>query len=106
LQQLRLPQLYNLRSDPFERAARVWFIKHAFVVVPAQAIVAQHLASFQQFPRANDLAHSTSSKPWRNSEILRRAIDGDTATRSMGVEMRTLYALGNGLPRSKFAENA
>ena len=27
-----------------------WFIEHAFVVVPAQAIVAQHLVSFQQFP--------------------------------------------------------
>jgi hypothetical protein len=27
-----------------------WFIGHAFVVVPAQAIVSQHLASFQQFP--------------------------------------------------------
>jgi len=27
-----------------------WFIDHVFVVVPAQAIVAQHLQSFQQFP--------------------------------------------------------
>jgi hypothetical protein len=27
-----------------------WFVDHAFVVVPAQSIVAQHLASFQQFP--------------------------------------------------------
>ena len=27
-----------------------WFIEHAFVVVPAQAIVGQHLASFVQFP--------------------------------------------------------
>jgi len=25
-----------------------WFIDHVFVVVPAQAIVAQHLQSFQQ----------------------------------------------------------
>ena len=54
--QLRLPMLFNLRSDPFERAQHEagdyvrWFIEHAFVLVPAQAIVAQHLASFQQFP--------------------------------------------------------
>jgi arylsulfatase len=54
--QLRLPKLFNLRSDPFERAQYEsgdcvrWFIEHAFVIVPAQAIVAQHLASFQQFP--------------------------------------------------------
>jgi len=27
-----------------------WFVEHAFVFVPAQAIVAQHLASFQQYP--------------------------------------------------------
>ena len=27
-----------------------WFVEHAFVLVPAQAIVAQHLASFQEFP--------------------------------------------------------
>ncbi|UVC13376.1 hypothetical protein [Mesorhizobium onobrychidis] len=27
-----------------------WFIEHAFVLVPAQSVVAQHLASFQEFP--------------------------------------------------------
>src|SRR6266446_3087050 len=54
--QLRLPMLFNLRSDPFERAQHEagdyvkWFVEHAFVLVPAQSIVAQHLASFQQFP--------------------------------------------------------
>src|SRR5712672_3452189 len=54
--QLRLPMLFNLRSDPFERAQHEsgdyvrWFIEHAFVVVPAQGIVGQHLASFVQFP--------------------------------------------------------
>jgi hypothetical protein len=54
--QLRLPMLFNLRSDPFERAQHEsgdyvrWFIEHAFVIVPAQGIVGQHLASFVQFP--------------------------------------------------------
>ncbi|MET3907801.1 arylsulfatase A-like enzyme [Bradyrhizobium sp. S3.3.6] len=50
--QLRLPILYNLKSDPFERAQHESgdFIEHAFVVVPAQATVGQHLASFVQFP--------------------------------------------------------
>jgi arylsulfatase len=54
--QLRLPMLFNLRSDPFERAQHEagdyvrWFVEHAFVVVPAQGIVGQHLASFAQFP--------------------------------------------------------
>ena len=27
-----------------------WFVEHAFLLVPAQSLVAQHLASFQQFP--------------------------------------------------------
>ena len=27
-----------------------WAVDHAFVLVPAQALVAQHLESFQQFP--------------------------------------------------------
>jgi arylsulfatase A-like enzyme len=54
--QLRLPRLFNLRSDPFERAQHEagdyvrWFVEHAFVLVPAQSLVAQHLVSFQQFP--------------------------------------------------------
>ena len=53
---LRAPKLFNLRSDPFERAEQEsgdyvrWFIEHVFVLVPAQAIVAQHLQSFQEFP--------------------------------------------------------
>ena len=56
LQQLRLPRMFNLRSDPFERAQHEsgdyvrWFIDHAFLLVPAQAIVAQHIASFREFP--------------------------------------------------------
>ena len=50
------PKLFNLRSDPFERAEEEagdyvkWFIEHLFVLVPAQAIVAQHIQSFQEFP--------------------------------------------------------
>jgi hypothetical protein len=54
--QLRLPLLFNLRSDPLERAQHEardyvrWFIEDAFVLVPAQAPVGQHLLSFQQFP--------------------------------------------------------
>ncbi len=53
---LRAPKLFNLRSDPFERAEHEagdydkWFIEHLFVLVPAQAIVAQHIQSFQEFP--------------------------------------------------------
>ena len=53
---LRAPKLFNLRSDPFERAEHEagdydkWFVEHVFVIVPAQAIVGRHLATFQEFP--------------------------------------------------------
>jgi arylsulfatase A-like enzyme len=53
---LRAPKLFNLRSDPFERAELEagdyvkWFVEHAWVFVPAQSIVGQYLATFQEFP--------------------------------------------------------
>jgi arylsulfatase len=52
---LRVPKLYNLRSDPFERADHAigyptWRIDHLFVLVPAQAYVGQFLATFKEFP--------------------------------------------------------
>src|SRR5262249_27167803 len=53
---LRTPRLFNLRADPFERAQGEsgdyvrWFIEHAFVLLPAQSIVGQHIASFREFP--------------------------------------------------------
>jgi arylsulfatase len=53
---LRAPKIFNLRSDPFERAEQEagdyvkWFVEHAFVLVPAQAIVVQHIQTFQEFP--------------------------------------------------------
>lgn len=53
---LRLPKLFNLRSDPFETADHEgmdyerWRVEHLFVVVPAQAYVAKFLETFKEFP--------------------------------------------------------
>ena len=53
---LRIPRLFNLRRDPFERADHdsdyytQFFIDHMFVMIPAQAYVAEFLQTFQQFP--------------------------------------------------------
>lgn len=53
---LRLPKLFNLRRDPFERADITsntyydWLLDHAFVVVPAQAYVGEFLKTFKDFP--------------------------------------------------------
>jgi arylsulfatase len=53
---LRVPKLFNLRSDPFETADHEsmdyerWRIEHLFVLVPAQQYVARFLATFKDFP--------------------------------------------------------
>ncbi len=53
---LRVPRLFNLRRDPFERADHEsmaytkFFIDHLFVMVPAQAYVGQFLRTFKDFP--------------------------------------------------------
>jgi arylsulfatase A-like enzyme len=53
----RVPDIYNLRSDPFERATEdatmfygKWMVDRAFLLVPAQHIVGQFLATFKEFP--------------------------------------------------------
>jgi arylsulfatase A-like enzyme len=53
---LRLPKLFNLRSDPFERADYEgmdygrWRVDRAFMIAPAGGYVAQWLQSFREFP--------------------------------------------------------
>ena len=53
---LRVPKIFNLRTDPYERADVTsntyydWILDHAYLVVPAQAYVGQYLASFKEFP--------------------------------------------------------
>jgi arylsulfatase len=52
---LRVPKLFNLRSDPFERGDtsfiyEKWKFDRVFVLVPAQALAAQWLQSFKEFP--------------------------------------------------------
>jgi arylsulfatase A-like enzyme len=54
---LRFPKLFNLRSDPFERADvdgtvfyGKWAADRMFLLVPAQAMVAGYLKTFEQFP--------------------------------------------------------
>jgi arylsulfatase len=52
----RLPKLFNLRTDPYERADITsntyydWTIQRAFLFVPAQAFVAQFVGTFKDFP--------------------------------------------------------
>ncbi len=53
---LRIPHLFNLRTDMFERANtdsnnyHQWMIRRAFVVQGSQAIVGNFVKTFQEFP--------------------------------------------------------
>jgi arylsulfatase len=54
--QLRIPLIFNLRRDPYERAMETsntyydWMIDRVFLLVPAQQYVGRFLATFQEFP--------------------------------------------------------
>ena len=53
---LRVPLIENLRRDPYERATITsntyydWLLDRAFLLVPAQAYVAEFLETFKEFP--------------------------------------------------------
>ncbi|WKK64644.1 arylsulfatase [Lutimonas zeaxanthinifaciens] len=53
---LRLPLIFNLRRDPYEAATITsntyydWLLDHAFLLVPAQAIVGEFLGTFKDYP--------------------------------------------------------
>jgi arylsulfatase A-like enzyme len=54
--ELRVPKIFNLRTDPFERADHTsntywdWMLDHAFLLVPCQAFVFQMMQSLAEFP--------------------------------------------------------
>jgi arylsulfatase len=62
---LRVPLIFNLRTDPYERAQITsntyydWLIDHAFLLVPAQAYVAKFLTTFKEFPPSQTPASFT-----------------------------------------------
>jgi len=53
---LRLPLIFNLRRDPYERAQVTsntyfdWLLDRAYLLVPAQAYVGQFLETFKEYP--------------------------------------------------------
>jgi len=53
---LRIPKMFHLRRDPFERADENsntyydWLIDHAYVVYLMQGLVAQQIEAFKRFP--------------------------------------------------------
>jgi arylsulfatase len=59
---LRIPKIFNLRTDPYERADVTsntyydWYLDHAFMLVPAQDYVAKFLMTFKEYPQRQKAA--------------------------------------------------
>jgi arylsulfatase len=59
---LRVPKIFNLRTDPYERADITsntyydWLLDHVFLLVPAQDYVGQFLTSFKDYPQRQKAA--------------------------------------------------
>jgi arylsulfatase len=55
---LRLPKLFNLRTDPYERADTTsntyydWLLHNGYIMLGAQTIVAKFMETFKEFPPA------------------------------------------------------
>jgi arylsulfatase A-like enzyme len=60
--ELRVPKMFNLRTDPYERADVTsntyydWVLDHAWICVPMQSYVFAMLQSFAEFPRRQEPA--------------------------------------------------
>jgi arylsulfatase A-like enzyme len=66
--ELRFPKLFNLRTDPYERADITsntyydWVLDHAWAFIPAQAYVARMLQTLAAFPPRQEPASFTVEK--------------------------------------------
>ena len=62
---LRVPKLFNLRTDPFERADVTsntyydWFMDNDYIALAATAVVTQFLETFKEFPPRQEAASFT-----------------------------------------------
>jgi arylsulfatase len=62
---LRVPKLFNLRTDPFERADITsntyydWFIDNDYIALAATAILTQFLQTFVEYPPRQKAASFT-----------------------------------------------
>jgi arylsulfatase A-like enzyme len=64
----RIPYMFNLRTDPYERATITsntyydWFLDHAFILVPAQKYVGDFLSTFVAYPPRQKAASFTITR--------------------------------------------
>lgn len=68
---LRVPLIFNLRTDPFEQAQLTsntyydWLLDHAFLAIPCQAFVFEMMRSLIEFPPRQKPARPGSPAPRR-----------------------------------------
>jgi arylsulfatase len=80
---LRLPKIFNLRRDPYERADITsntyydWLISRAYILVPAQAYVGQFLETFKAFPPRQKPASFSVGGQMEALEKALSKLDGD-----------------------------
>jgi arylsulfatase A-like enzyme len=73
---LRVPLLFNLRTDPFERARMTsntyyeFVLENAYLVFAAQIVMTQFLATFQEFPPRQKAASFTIDQAMAKLEAM------------------------------------
>jgi len=78
---LRFPEIFNLKTDPYERADITsntyydWMIDHLYLLVPAQQKVAEFLSTFKEFPPRQKAASFTVDQVL---EQLQQPVPGST----------------------------
>ncbi len=61
----RIPWLYNLRTDPYEKATMTsntywdWYLDHVYLLLPASNYVGKFMATFKEFPPRQKAASFT-----------------------------------------------
>jgi arylsulfatase len=76
---LRIPKIFNLRTDPFERADTTsntywdWYMRKAYLIMAAQGLVGRFLQTFKDFPPRQRAASFTIDQAMEKME---RAIGG------------------------------
>jgi arylsulfatase len=71
---LRVPKLFNLRTDPFERADTTsntywdWYLSKAYLIMAAQSLVSKFLATFGEFPPRQRAASFTINQAMERME--------------------------------------
>ena len=77
--ELRVPKIFNLRTDPYERADVTsntywdWMLSRVYLIVPAQMYAAELLSTLQEFPQRHEPASFNLSQVIEKIETMTSA---------------------------------